>query len=1788
MLVCLFAVSAVSAADNITQDVVGVEETTSEVVIVEENNLVINSMDGGNNILSASPNGTFTDLANEITNANGTLYLTKNYVYSSDDLKYANGIIIDKELTINGKGFTINGNNQARTFQIAASDVVLNNITFKNNLIDGKSGGAVLWGGANGVLSDCSFLDCSANFGGAIYWSGVNGVLSDSSFVNCSVSEKSGGAIYWSGVNGVLSDSSFVNCVAGYGGAVYIDSKGSDDVLSNCSFMNCSATYSTAVHLNCANAVLSNCSFMNAGIQFSSNGIDSALSGCTFVNGGILWYGANGTLSNCSFKGGSNRWSGADGKLYDCTFVNCSSYDAGAILWTSVCGALYDCSFIDCSASRDGGAIHWDGADGKLYNCSFVNSNAGRYGGAVLWGGANGVLFDCSFVNSSITHKWLDAFGGAVYWSGADGKLYDCSIVNSSDSAIHWSGIRGALYGCSFVNCHADESGGAVYWTHDNGKLYNCSFVNSHAEYGGAVLWDGFNGILYNNSFVNSHAGEYGGAVYWGSANGALSNCSFVNSHAGEYGGAVYWGSANGALSNCSFLDCNAGPASGMVALGGAVYWAGANGALSNCSFVNCTSLKSKLGGCGGAVYWAGANGVLSDSSFIDCFVKYGDSAGGAVYSNSANGIISGCIFVDCAAVNGGAVYINSEHYERDDEDDLVSYYTNDSIVNCWFVDSAAANGGAVYWENSNGNLYGCNFVSCSASGSSYDGTGFGGAVYAGGLSIIVDETSFYNCHANSYGGGIFSNCINCCLINSFFEANVASRGSDWYSAKPINITETKESTIISAPNTIVTLNVSKNMTVTLRDGNDNFLDGQQITLFNNMKILTTNSNGQVSFAIPDNLNLGNYSAIISYGGNDVYKRSITIADVYVRNEGYVAKFADLANLIDKSFIQLDLDRNYSFAEDDSSYINGIAINKSIVINGNGVTINGNKQTKILRILSSNVTLSNISFVNSVSEDNGSAVYWSGADGVLSDCSFVDCAGAVYWSGADGVLSDCSFVGCVAENGGAVYWFGADGVLSDCCFVDCTALNGGAVLWVGAHSKLFKCSFINCLAMYENGGAVLWHGDYGTVAKSSFINCTADVYGGGIYFDGANCSLINPIFEGCIASEGPDWYSVYPLNFINETSIETVLAASDVTTTYMGSKNLVAVLKDVDGDLLVGEQISIALNNVEYALQTDSNGEASLAIPSNLAPKTYVATISYAGNEIYESSTATANVVVNKADTVISASDVSVVYKDPKGELVTTIISEHGKPLVVNLNINLNGKDYTVRTDSNGQASIAIDTLKAGTYTATISYKGSGNYKASTATAKVTVTKAGTVISAQDVNVAYKDPNGELVATIVNEHGKSLVVNLNVELNGKTYTAKTDSNGQMSLAIDTLTPGTYTATISYKGSSNYKATSTTAKVTVTKADTIITASDVNVAYKDPNGELVANIINEHGKTLVVTLNVELNGKTYAVKTDSNGQAVLPLDTLTPGTYNAKISYKGSSNYKASSATVLVTVTKANTIISASDVNIAYKDPNGELVATVINEHGKPLVVNLNVELNGKTYTVRTDSNGQAILPLDTLTPGSYNAKISYKGSSNYKASSATVLVTVTKANTIISASDVNIAYKDPNGELVATIVNEHGKSLVVTLSININGKTYNVKTDSNGQASLAIDTLTPGTYTATISYKGSSNYNAATTTAKVTVTKAATIISAPDVSVKYKDPNGKLVSTITNEHGKPLVVNLNVDLNGKTYTVKTDSNGQASVSTSDLAPGSYTAAISYKGSGNYKAASTTAKITVKS
>ena len=85
---------------------------------------------------------TFTDLQKIIDNFDGEkLFLDSNYTFdSSKDI--TTGIIIKKSLSIHGKGYSINGLNQARIFEIYNSEVTIERTMFINGFSK-DSGGAI-------------------------------------------------------------------------------------------------------------------------------------------------------------------------------------------------------------------------------------------------------------------------------------------------------------------------------------------------------------------------------------------------------------------------------------------------------------------------------------------------------------------------------------------------------------------------------------------------------------------------------------------------------------------------------------------------------------------------------------------------------------------------------------------------------------------------------------------------------------------------------------------------------------------------------------------------------------------------------------------------------------------------------------------------------------------------------------------------------------------------------------------------------------------------------------------------------------------------------------------------------------------------------------------------------------------------------------------------------------------------------------------------------------------------------------------------------------------------------------------------------------------------------------------------------------------------------------------------------------------------------------------------------------------------------------------------------------
>jgi hypothetical protein len=385
-------------------------------------------------------------------------------------------------------------------------------------------------------------------------------------------------------------------------------------------------------------------------------------------------------------------------------------------------------------------------------------------------------------------------------------------------------------------------------------------------------------------------------------------------------------------------------------------------------------------------------------------------------------------------------------------------------------------------------------------------------------------------------------------------------------------------------------------------------------------------------------------------------------------------------------------------------------------------------------------------------------------------------------------------------------------------------------------------------------------------------------------------------------------------------------------------------------------------------------------------------------------------------------------------------------------------------------------------------------------------------------------------------------------------------------------------TVSYKGNSKYNPAHETVEIFVKKS-AFISAPDISVEFEDESGEFVATLTNAEGKALTgANVVVTLDGVDYSLKTNSKGQVKVSTANLTIGTYTASVSYNGNAKYNPATATATVVVTKKDTVIS-----VAYDAESQEVIATLTNCEGKELVTaNVVISIDGVEYALKTNSQGQAKVSTANLTSGYYNVTASYKGNSKYKSASETAEIFV-KKSAVITAPDVSIEYGDESGEFVATLTNDEGKALTgANVVVTLDGVDYALKTNSKGQVKVSLANMTLGTYTATVSYKGNAKYAPATATSTVEVTKKATNLSAV-----YNAETNQLVATLTNSEGKALnSANVVVNLDGADYALKTNSKGQAKLSTADLAPGTYTATVSYKGNSKYAPAVATAIVCI--
>ncbi len=316
-----------------------------------------------------------------------------------------------------------------------------------------------------------------------------------------------------------------------------------------------------------------------------------------------------------------------------------------------------------------------------------------------------------------------------------------------------------------------------------------------------------------------------------------------------------------------------------------------------------------------------------------------------------------------------------------------------------------------------------------------------------------------------------------------------------------------------------------------------------------------------------------------------------------------------------------------------------------------------------------------------------------------------------------------------------------------------------------------------------------------------------------------------------------------------------LLLADDVNKYYKGPERLNIYLKDANNNPIVGENITVNINGVDYKRASDNNGFVSLAI--NLDSGDYLVNVSYNGR--FGSDSKEVNVKVSKT---IEGNDIVKMFRN-ETQFYAKFIDTSGNPLANQaVTFNINGVFYTKNTNASGYAKLSIN-LRPETYILT-AYNPVNDEKKG-----FNITVRPLICENSDIVKYYKNAT-QYTAKVYNKDG-SLAVGKNVtfNINGVFYNKTVDENGTVTLAIN-LNPGKYIITALYEG---YDVGNNVF------VKTVLITDDLSMKFQE-GCKFNATVLDGQGNPLAnQTVVFNINGVFYNRTTEDNGVASLNINLL---------------------------------------------------------------------------------------------------------------------------------------------------------------------------------------------------------------------------------------------------------------------------------------------------------------------
>ena len=577
-----------------------------------------------------------------------------------------------------------------------------------------------------------------------------------------------------------------------------------------------------------------------------------------------------------------------------------------------------------------------------------------------------------------------------------------------------------------------------------------------------------------------------------------------------------------------------------------------------------------------------------------------------------------------------------------------------------------------------------------------------------------------------------------------------------------------------------------------------------------------------------------------------------------------------------------------------------------------------------------------------------------------------------------------------------------------------------------------------------------------------------------------------------VSYDGKNWQDLYYLAGEGKSQVACIKAFT-VLDTIRTSMKLEAVndYNPVEFKATVTNQYGAPVKSGKVTFTIDGkqieadvkNGIATTTYRfASIGPKTATARFSAYG---YVSSSDTAHVTIDILPSKLTSSNVVADYSSGKS-LVATLKDAYGNPISgAEVKIVVGTISKALITDSKGKVSQPLDELLPDSYTALIAFLGNEVYRSSSTTAKVTVNKLDTMLTAE-----YDSAAKNIVATVKDAKGNAVKgIKVGFDIDGVKYVL-TDANGQAKYSTTGLAKKVYDVGIMAYSNGIYR-DSNVQNVTVdlTRISTSLTAYDVTTIYKGGKS-LVATLKDNSGKAISgARVTIRIGDVTKILTTDNDGQVSLPLDGFVPDTYTATISFNGDDVYDSSSASAKVTISKAQGKVYLR--NALYFVLQTKMVQlTLWDSNGKPIAgktVHITLDEWGWRYSGVTDNDGNAYIRVG-VGFGSHSVTVSFDGDDCYTANEKTGRVRVIKETPSLMLPGAYTKFKatDKIKTVKIYLKDRYDKPLLpnTKVFIKVNGQTYFGLIDINGIASISLNINRAGTYNAELIYMGNTAYNA--------------------------------------------------------------------------------------------------------